>query len=146
MLEYYRFRTVHDLFVKGLTDEARMELAELQHRYVLLCDENASLKMQVQEYEDALYLARNLTFDGNFYWLTTGSIRQGPFCPSCYDRDGLLMRLSGEAGERYCPACREQFFDALREPMAVAVPQEPEISRMPPAPALRKAKRIPFVR
>jgi hypothetical protein len=107
MLEYYRFKIIQDLFSKGQAEEAREGLAALQRRYVSLCDENTTLKMQMQEYEDILYLARNLTFDGEFYWLETGAVRQGPFCPNCYDRDGLLMRLSGERHERYCASCRE---------------------------------------
>lgn len=125
MLEYYRFKQVYDLFMKGREAEAREELAELQGRYVALCDENTTLKMQLQEYEDILYLARNLVYDGSFYWLITGSIRQGPFCPVCYDREGLLMRLSGEPPERFCTGCREVFHRPRESAgLAAAVPHE----------------------
>lgn len=159
MLEYYRFKAVHDLFMKGQEAEARLQLAELQRRYVALCDENTTFKMQVQEYEDILYLARNLTFDGDFYWLDTGSIRQGPFCPSCYDNDGLLMRLSGESPERFCTSCRKAFKRRL-PPQELAPAMHQEFSRYPEfAPDLpqvehalplsetqpRRAKIIPFV-
>ena len=109
MLEYYRFKAVLDLFLKGREDEAKEELTALQRRYVSLCDENLALKMQVQEYEDILYLARNLHFDGELYWLVTGSIRQGPFCPKCWNRDGMLVRLAGEPGARRCSQCLEGF-------------------------------------
>ena len=148
MLEYYRFKSVHDLFIKGKVKEAYEELTELQRRYVALCDENTSFKMQLQEYEDILYLARNLAFDGEFYWLETGNIRQGPFCPNCYNRDGLLMRLSGERHDRYCTSCRELY----RQPDAIAVAVPQERGRMDPMyvqPSLeqrRKAKVIPFAR
>ena len=64
MLDYYRFKEIHDLFMKGKTEEARHVLMEMQSRYVSLCDENTMLKMQVQEFEDILYLSRNLVFDG----------------------------------------------------------------------------------
>lgn len=125
MLDYYRFKTVSDLFMQGKTEEARLELAELQRRYVALSDENTTFKMQVQEYEDILYLARNLILDGKYYWLITGSIKQGPFCPKCYDRDGLLMRLSGDPDERFCATCRESFAEpAIIREMAVAMSEE----------------------
>lgn len=125
MLDYYRFKTVCDLFMQGKTEEARLELAELQRRYVALSDENTTLKMQVQEYEDILYLARNLILDGKCYWLITGNIKQGPFCPHCYDTDGLLMRLSGEPGERFCTLCRTDFSEPAPErELAMAIAQE----------------------
>lgn len=145
MLEYHRFKTVNDLFMKGKTEEARLELTELQRRYVTLCDENTTLKIQIQEYEDILYLSRNLIQDGTFYWLITGSIKQGPFCPSCYDREGLLVRLSGEHRERFCSCCRESFV-ALPEQAKVA-PLDLE-QREPYVPAMvgsqHKTKVIPF--
>jgi hypothetical protein len=150
MLDYYRFKTVSDLFIQGKTEEARLELAELQRRYVALCDENLTFKMQVQEYEDVLYLARNLILEGQFYWLVTGNVKQGPFCPHCYNRDGLLMRLSGDPGERHCTMCRESFATIPRQlEKAVVVAQDfsddgcfiPSLEQSP-----RKAKVIPFGR
>ena len=150
MLEYHRFKTVSDLFIKGRSEEARLELAELQRRYVALCDENTTFKMQLQEYEDILYLARHLIREGDFYWLTTGSIKQGPFCPTCYDRDGLLMRLSGENGNRFCTFCRESFV-APAPLLDMAAPHDSLVHtevRLPvrEKPLLRKAKVIPFGR
>ncbi len=106
MLEYYRFKNVYDLFMKGLTEEARAELGELQQKYVEACQENITLKAQVQEYEDILFFARNLVFDGSFYWLITGSIKQGPFCPNCYNKDGLLIRIT-DVYPRRCSSCGE---------------------------------------
>ncbi len=108
MLEYYRFKSVYDLFLKGQFEEARSELSELQHRYVDLCQENQNLKTQVQEYEDVLYLARNLVFDGSFFWLITGSIKQGPFCPNCYNKDGILTRIT-DIYPRRCASCGEVY-------------------------------------
>ena len=150
MLDYHRFKAVSDLFMRGRNEEARLELAELQRRYVALCDENTTLKMQVQEYEDVLYLARNLVLERGFYWLITGSVRQGPFCPSCYNRDGLLMRLSGDPGERFCAFCREHFTEEPEQRVRVAAAAQdfleaafiPAMNTMDAAP--RKAKVIPF--
>jgi hypothetical protein len=89
--------------------EARLLLAELQRRYVSVCNENAALRMQIQEYDDILYIARNLTIDNGFYWLVTGAVRQGPFCPDCHNRDGLLVRLVGDGRDLLCPNCRGSF-------------------------------------
>lgn len=151
MLDYYRFTTVSNLVKQGKCEEARLELAGLQRRYVALCDENTTFKMQIQEYEDILYLARNLIREGDFYWLTTGSIRQGPFCPRCYEREGVLMRLSGIPGERFCACCREMFPLPVpptekTEPggMGCTINGEefvPQVEKTP-----RKAKIIPFVK
>lgn len=147
MLDYYRFKTVSELFMQGKVEEARLELAELQRRYVSLCDENTTLKLQMQEFEDVLYLARNLVQEGDFYWLITGAIKQGPFCPNCYNRDGLLMRLSGDPGDRFCSACRESFVDKhlIKQDRAVASSDSGGGVFMPPVDkSHRKAKIIPF--
>ena len=109
MLEYFRFKEIHDLYTKGHVEDARQQLSELQARYVNLCDENALLRTQIQGYEDILHLSRSLIFDGIFFWLVTGSIKQGPFCPVCYNRDGLLLRLSDDGSSRHCLTCGSQF-------------------------------------
>lgn len=133
MLDYYRFKEIHDLFVKGHPEEARHMLMEMQSSYVALCDENSLLKMQVQEFEDILYLSRNLVFDGSCYWLITGTIKQGPFCQSCYNRDGVLVRINESNDQWRCATCgtvheRERHYAASARAM----------------PAPRTAKVIPF--
>ena len=149
MLDYYRFKKVNDLYAQGKDEEARLELAGLQRRYVALCSENTSFKMQMQEYEDILYLARNLVLEDGFYWLITGSIKQGPFCPNCYDNEGLLMRLAGDPGDRFCTSCRESFVSDLRREerrAVVSLNQAPACDDCAPPreEARRKAKIIPF--
>lgn len=114
MLEYYRFKVINNLFLKGQTEAACLQLRELQKRYVNLCEENATLKGNLREFEDILYLARNFVFDGQFYWLRTGNIKQGPFCPSCYNRDGQLVRIT-ETHPRRCASCGEIFEPAVQE-------------------------------
>ncbi len=152
MLEYYRFKEIHDLFLKGRTDEARQHMAELQGRYVALCDENSMLRTQIQGYEDILYLARNLIFDGAFYWLVTGSIKQGPFCPACYNRDGLLLRLADDGIARQCLSCNSSFArgkPATKQALAGVTGEAAERGQsfavgMDPVRSPRKATIIPF--
>ncbi len=105
MLDYYKYKEVLGLFLKGKVDEAKKLLMELQARHIAMADENNILKAQLQEYEDILYIAKNLIFDGENYWLMTGNIKQGPFCPHCYSETGVLIRLiDGHSGMR-CPMC-----------------------------------------
>ena len=162
MLEFFRFKEIHDLYMKGQAEEARQQLSDLQARYVNLCDENAILRTQIQGYEDILYLSRSLIYDGIFYWLVTGSIKQGPFCPTCYNRDGLLLRLTDDGSSRHCLTCGSQF---NRAPAPAERPHSRQaVSGMPPEEAVmqhaqvltetlkslesrpRKATVIPFAR
>ncbi|MFV0421291.1 hypothetical protein [Oleidesulfovibrio sp.] len=136
MLDYYRFKQVHELYLKGRPDEARSLLQELQSNYVAACDENTSLRAQIQEYEDILYISKNLVFDGNSYWLHTGSIRQGPFCPECYNKEGLLVRLSQQEGQWRCNHCASHFG---QERTAVRKPERPTVAM-----GQRVAKVIPL--
>ncbi len=105
MLDYHRFKEVDELYAQGRQDEARHLLMDMQGRYIAVCDENAMMRMQVHEFEDILYLAKNLVFDGFCYWLVTGSIKQGPFCQNCYNREGALIRLDTNNGKGTCSIC-----------------------------------------
>lgn len=129
MLEYYRFKVIYDLFQKGLLEEASFQLTELQRKYVALCDENTGLKAQLQEYEDILYLKRNLQSDGQFYWLVTGAIKQGPFCPVCYDDHGLLTRLAGEPFARRCTYCCSYYRESPEASASPSFIEPPTLSQ-----------------
>jgi len=109
MLDYFLFKQIHDLYQEGKTETAKLVLKDLQEKYIDLNDENMLLKTQVKEYEDILYLAENLEYDGFSYWLKTAGIRQGPFCRSCFDRDSVLIRLH-EAGLKWkCLSCGSDY-------------------------------------
>ena len=105
MLEYSTFKEIHALFIQGHFHEARRILMELQARYIALCDEVRVLKKQVQEFEDILFLSQNLISAGELYWLRTGSIQHGPFCKSCYEYSGKLIRLESHKNVWRCPYC-----------------------------------------
>ncbi len=105
MLNYHRFKEISELFSSGKTDEARRMLMELQSRYLAMHDQVDALKSQVREFEDILYLSKNLEYDGSSFWLKTGKVKQGPFCPECYERDGSLMRMENMHGDLYCNVC-----------------------------------------
>lgn len=105
MLDYYSFKEINDLFAQGRAEQGRHRLMELQSRYIAMRDEMESLRQQVQEFEDILYLSKNLICIDGFYWLRIGSVRQGPFCPDCYQRDGALTRLEYHKEQLRCPYC-----------------------------------------
>ncbi len=136
MLNYYRYKEVYELFLKGKPDEAKHLLMDLQSRYIEVCDENNVLKSQVQEFEDILYLSKNLVYDGSYYWLITGNIKQGPFCSACYNRDGILIRLHDDGETRKCYNCGTQH----EREIVVAAAQGVEKSAAPQ----RLAKVIPL--
>ena len=133
MLEYYRYKEVSDLYAQNRDEEARGILMELQARYIAMCDENATLRLRIQEFEDVLYMANNLVFDGFSYWLLTGTVRQGPFCQACYEREGALLRLERLDDEMVCPVCNAS---------CASAPVRRETLRRVP----RTAKIIPFAR
>lgn len=128
MLDYYLFKQVHDLYEQGRTDNARLILRELQEKYIETCDENAVLKTQLQEYEDILYLAKNLEYDGFSYWLKTGTIKQGPFCRHCFDKDGLLIRLHEHGDKWQCLTCNTEYKRVVPDEQAPPVEQAPKSS------------------
>lgn len=105
MLDYYRFKEIHDAFLRGQHEEGRRMLMEMQSRYIALCDTNALLQYQIQEFKDILHLAHTMFFDGVCYWLITGSIKHGPFCRACYQRDGALAHLEKQYDIWQCPIC-----------------------------------------
>ena len=133
MLEYYRYKEVSDLYAQNRVEEAHRVLMELQVRYIAMCDENATLRLRIQEFENVLYMANNLIFDGFSYWLLTGSVRQGPFCQLCYEREGALIRFEHMDDELVCPVCN-------------ACCERPPLQREMPRRAPRAAKIIPFAR
>lgn len=117
MLDYRRFKEINDLFAAGQPEKARHLLMELQSRCIALRDEMERLKVQIRTFEDILYLSKNLCRENGFYWLQTPGVRQGPFCPQCYDTVGALIRLETTDRALRCPYCGQRH--ALPQPPAV---------------------------
>ncbi len=138
MLDYYRYKDVLELFCNGQAEEAKYLLMELQARHVALTDENMNLKGQVQEYEDILFISKNLIFDGSCYWLMTSGVKQGPFCRHCYAQDGQLIRLVEMSDAWRCPNCNA--VRSLDETMDEELPEAVNHGHKP----LRAGKVIPF--
>ncbi|MCR5563367.1 MAG: hypothetical protein K6F46_08390 [Desulfovibrio sp.] len=106
MLDYHLFKRINDLFEQGKAESARLLLMELQSRHIALRDELDRLKIRLETLEHAVALNRSIFLENGFYWLKIeDGIKQGPFCPHCYDAVGSLIRLeNGDTGLR-CPCC-----------------------------------------
>ncbi|MCG8531685.1 MAG: hypothetical protein MI749_13615 [Desulfovibrionales bacterium] len=135
MLDYYKFKEVSELFLTGKTREAKLRLQELQTKYISLCDEVSTLKQQVSEFDDILHLSQNLLFDGNYYWLKTGTVRHGPFCATCCKEEGLLIRLPHGGGKKLCWRCGKQYGVTSPQPssqpkqLGKVIPLRPALSQ-----------------
>ncbi|MDR3357403.1 MAG: hypothetical protein LBN96_00785 [Desulfovibrio sp.] len=134
MLNYRRFKEINDLFAQGQTGKARHRLMEMQSSFIALRDEMNMLKVRVQTFEDILYLAQNLYKENGFYWLKTSGLKQGPFCPGCYENEGGLARLEKCRHGLHCPYCQANYAARTRSGT--------EGAEMPP----RAANIIPFAR
>lgn len=109
MLDYRLFKEINDLFAAGRHDKARRLLMEVQSRGIALHDEISMLKARLKNLEDAICLAETLTLEKGFYWLSAGGLRQGPFCPRCYEYEGGLIRLERARGSLCCPYCHATY-------------------------------------
>lgn len=133
MLDYSKFKEVSELFLKGKNREATLLLKELQTKYVSLCDQVSALKLQVKEYDDILNFSQNLIFDGNYYWLKTGSVRHGPFCAECCKDEGMLVRLPHGNTKKICWRCGKQY---AVQPAPQVQPKEKKMGKVIPLHAL----------
>ncbi len=115
MLDYRLFKKINDLFASGQHNKARHLLMEVQSRSIALRDELSMLKIRLKTLEDITYLAENLHVKDGFYWLTANDVRQGPFCPRCYESEGGLIRLERSQKALHCPYCHAVYPGIRRE-------------------------------
>lgn len=115
MIDYHCFKNIEALFADEQRHEGQRLLMELQSRCIALHDAMDSLKTQVREYEDIVFLSKSLHFGRPFYWLHLDSLRHGPFCPVCYEGDKSLLRLTRHKDSWLCPRCHAHIHDADRQ-------------------------------
>ena len=135
MMDYRRFKEINDLFASGQPEKARRLLMEMQSRCIALRDEMSMLKVRLQTFEDILYLSQNLYEEYGFYWLRTAGIKQGPFCPHCYESEGALIRLEKQHKSLLCPYCSTSYKGTVRVMTETAEPL-----------AGRQARILPFAK
>lgn len=109
MVDYYSFKKIEELFSREQRQEGRRLLMELQSRCIAMHDTMDSLKTQLREFEGIVFLSKSLHFERSFYWLHQSELRQGPFCPICYEGDNTLLRLAKNNDLWHCPHCHAHF-------------------------------------
>jgi len=97
----------------------RQQILVLEH--VELGQKLAELQQRVRELEAEKQLADSIVFDGQAYWKLVPSDfgpepeKEGPFCQTCFDRDGKWVRLR-PGGKReikwLCSLCGTPVFHA----------------------------------
>jgi len=88
------FNDIKDLLSKGMTLEAQEKIIELREAVINLEDDLHETKLKLKECEEKLAIKESLQFDNSVYWTNMGTAEQdGPFCPSCQDDRGKLVRV-----------------------------------------------------
>jgi hypothetical protein len=87
-------KEVVELVKKGATIEAQERIMELREEAVRLKEENIKLKKRIADLNFQLEIKKNLEYEHQVYWIKKGNgTRDGPYCPLCYDKDRMLIRL-----------------------------------------------------
>ena len=80
--------------LKLKTVELMDQLVDVKEKMLDIKEENIQLKERITGLENAIALEDEMTFDGKFYWKGDESEkRDGPYCQSCKDGRGKLIRL-----------------------------------------------------
>jgi len=70
---------------------------------------------KVEELERTLKIKGELVFRENHYYLKNDEKEDGPFCSSCWDRDGKLIRIHNTVYGINCPVCAKERLTAKRK-------------------------------
>lgn len=90
--------------ISALAD-AKMELAEVQD---LLREKDQTIKELIDKND----LENSIIFDAPYYWIEKGALRDGPYCPTCYDDKKKTIRLVEKhtmSGSHHCHVCDSWF-------------------------------------
>jgi len=112
------YKDIVDLIKKGSTIEAQEKIMELREAAIQLQEENLELRQQAKALEEQIALRAKVTWEKPYYWTDENGKRDGPYCQTCYDKDGKLIRLQdGKEGIWRCKVCSGVFFDSTyRDP------------------------------
>lgn len=112
------YKDIVDLIKKGSTIEAQEKIMELREAAIQLQEENLELRQRIKGLEEQIALRAKIAWDKPYYWVDDGGKRDGPYCQTCHDKDGKLIRLQdGTNGVWRCKVCKGVFFDSTyREP------------------------------
>lgn len=100
--------TVKDLYEKGQAQDAQAKLLQLKDELLALKEENINMREELLAFREKEKIAEALNYDAPYYFRGGGEEREGPFCQSCYDSDGKLVRLIHgpyTMGDYQCKIC-----------------------------------------
>ena len=86
-------KDIVDLVMRGAVDEAKQRIVALSVSATAAQREVEALRERIGALERELRSRDNLSFDGQFYWTGGGERTDGPYCPTCFDTERLMMRL-----------------------------------------------------
>ncbi len=95
--------------------QIKLQIAELIGALADAKIEAAENAETIAELTRQLKSKSELQFKGRVYWRDLGDNgKEGPFCPTCYDKDGKAIRLQPNSEDRYqddwrCHACTTYF-------------------------------------
>ena len=96
------------------------QVISLQAQVMELMGDNMKIKdelrlagEEIRKLRDDSELSKNLSFDGERYWLTKDSRKEGPFCSVCWDVDRKPVRMrtyemQGGGRGYVCDYCRQR--------------------------------------
>lgn len=105
-------KDIVDLIMKGSVIEAQEKIMEIREAAVQMQEENLKLRQQIKALEGEIAFRGKVAWEKPYYWVEDNGKRAGPYCQTCYDKDGKLIRLQGgENGTWQCKSCKNSFFD-----------------------------------
>ena len=95
--------------------QIKLQIAELISALADAKIEAAENAEKILELEKLLKSKSEMLFEGRLYYrVLEGGRKEGPFCPTCHDKDGKAIRLQPNAQDRHyddwrCHACGTYF-------------------------------------
>jgi hypothetical protein len=88
-----KYKDIIELVKKGSTLEAQEKILELREAAIELQEENIELKEQVSNLTLELKTKVEMVFNGHVYYKQTDDLKDGPFCPCCFDSNKKTIRI-----------------------------------------------------
>lgn len=85
------------------------QILDLQQEALELVEENNNLKTELQEIRKSTDIQEKLVFEDNSYFIRDEYRNDGPYCTTCWDYEGKLVRMHEQKFDNftnnYCDSC-----------------------------------------
>jgi hypothetical protein len=104
-------QSIKDILKKTGDRKVYEKFLAIQEKALDPLEENNNLKQEIEKLQKKLEIKDSIEFEENVYWIKDkeGNVKEGPFCPKCYDDEKLLMHLVSYAMNsniKKCPKCK----------------------------------------